>query len=1008
MSLTSIAANQTNTPGNTVASIILSASGDRITDVDIGAIEGIAITASVSTNGSWQYSIDNGTTWTAVGTIAETSALLLRDVDKVRFVPTAASTTSTITFRAWDQTTGVNGTKVNITATGTTTAFSVALETATILVTAANAPPVAVNDSYTTNEDTSLTIAAKGILNNDTDADANPLTSAIVAQGTLGTAVVNSDGSFAYFPNLNATGQDVFTYVANDGLVNSNVATVTITISPTNDAPVLDPSGTMTLPNINEDDTANTGSLVSAIILSAGGDRITDPDSGTALEGIAITSLQSGNGTWQYSVNNGTTWTAIGAVSQSSAILLRASDKVKFLPDTKNQTLGSFTFRAWDQTSGAFGTKVNVTSNGGTTAFSLATETATITVTPVNDAPLLDNTGNMFFTSIVSTNTTSPGNTVAEVIASASLDRITDVDIGAIEGIAVTASTVTAGAWQYSTDNGATWLALGTVSGTSSRLLRANDRMRFVPTGGGTSTITFRAWDQTSGSTGSLVTTATNGTTTAFSTATETASIIVTTQGTLKPITVSALSGNEGSSIPLSATVSSLTASTAYNADIDWGDGTVSNNLPFSTGTGVTSLTITSNHVYADNRTANYTVTVKLRQGTTLVASGTGTATIANVVTSIAAAKVGSNVKVQGAVLNVSTTFDLGTFTDPGFTFASAVTVESFVAQVDWGDSSAVESFTPTWTVGSAGVLTIGALGLRPHTYTTEGEKIVTIRVKDDDSTAYSSATFKVEVSKEVIFVPTDSIIQIDLSAVDSSASFNNELGFFISKDAIGTVGGLSPGAEGYAAAAINHSATHVLLPKDWVKVFKEAPAGSKPTRTYSAFIEAGSYISFFVIQDQTTAFWKANNPENSTATNVAFFATSAANPDGSSHLRSVTQPDGSIKYELEDLLVSATGYDGDFNDLVFQFKLTSLPASNPTKFFVANDGSSSNGSADEVFHYGATGMPVSTSLVNVSSNAKPIGATSNAAGDRLWILDASGSVFLYQLERERLGRYQS
>ena len=37
-------------------------------------------------------------------------------------------------------------------------------------------PPVAVNDAYTTNEDTALTVAAAGVLANDTDADGDPLT----------------------------------------------------------------------------------------------------------------------------------------------------------------------------------------------------------------------------------------------------------------------------------------------------------------------------------------------------------------------------------------------------------------------------------------------------------------------------------------------------------------------------------------------------------------------------------------------------------------------------------------------------------------------------------------------------------------------------------------------------------------------------------------------------------------------------------------------------------------
>ena len=53
-----------------------------------------------------------------------------------------------------------------------------------------------------------------------------------------GGLVLNADGSFTYTPNANFHGSDSFTYQANDGLVGSNVATVSITVTPVNDAPV--------------------------------------------------------------------------------------------------------------------------------------------------------------------------------------------------------------------------------------------------------------------------------------------------------------------------------------------------------------------------------------------------------------------------------------------------------------------------------------------------------------------------------------------------------------------------------------------------------------------------------------------------------------------------------------------------------------------------------------------------------------------------------------------------
>ncbi len=151
-----------------------------------------------------------------------------------------------------------------------------------------------------------------------------------------------------------------------------------------NDAPVLDNTGNMTFTTITEDNTANAGQTVASLILSAGGDRITDVDT-SAVEGIAITATTNGNGTWQYSTNSGGSWTAVGTVSGNSALLLRSTDMLRFVPNGQNATTGDITFRAWDQTSGTFGTKVDVSTNGGTTAFSTATEVASITVTAVND-----------------------------------------------------------------------------------------------------------------------------------------------------------------------------------------------------------------------------------------------------------------------------------------------------------------------------------------------------------------------------------------------------------------------------------------------------------------------------------------------------------------------------------------------------------------------------------------------------------------------------------------------
>src|SRR5439155_1656988 len=111
--------------------------------------------------------------------------------------------------------------------------------TVTITVTPVNDAPVAANDdSYTTPEDTKLTVSAPGVVANDSDLDGDALLSLHDALPIYGTLTLNSDGSLTYMPALNFNGIDSFTYKASDGQAQSDVATVTITVTPVNDAPV--------------------------------------------------------------------------------------------------------------------------------------------------------------------------------------------------------------------------------------------------------------------------------------------------------------------------------------------------------------------------------------------------------------------------------------------------------------------------------------------------------------------------------------------------------------------------------------------------------------------------------------------------------------------------------------------------------------------------------------------------------------------------------------------------
>jgi VCBS repeat-containing protein len=118
-----------------------------------------------------------------------------------------------------------------------------ALDTAnvTVTVTPVNDAPVAAGDSFATDEDTPLVVAAPGVLGNDTDVDLESLTAALVTGPAQGTLTLNADGSFTYTPDAGFSGSDAFTYKAVDGAGGeSAVATVSLTVRPANDAPEVD------------------------------------------------------------------------------------------------------------------------------------------------------------------------------------------------------------------------------------------------------------------------------------------------------------------------------------------------------------------------------------------------------------------------------------------------------------------------------------------------------------------------------------------------------------------------------------------------------------------------------------------------------------------------------------------------------------------------------------------------------------------------------------------------
>lgn len=93
-----------------------------------------------------------------------------------------------------------------------------------------NRPPTAAADSYATPADQTLSVAAPGVLLNDTDLDDDALTAVLVDDVSQGTLNLSANGSFSYSPTAGFEGTDTFTYQANDSAALSSPATVTIRV----------------------------------------------------------------------------------------------------------------------------------------------------------------------------------------------------------------------------------------------------------------------------------------------------------------------------------------------------------------------------------------------------------------------------------------------------------------------------------------------------------------------------------------------------------------------------------------------------------------------------------------------------------------------------------------------------------------------------------------------------------------------------------------------------------
>src|SRR5439155_966458 len=106
------------------------------------------------------------------------------------------------------------------------------ISAANIVIEPLNDAPVAVNDEFAISPGSTSPAPANNVLANDSDIDGDPLVANLVSGPAHGTLTLNPDGTFSYAPQNGFTGDDMFRYQLFDGKANSNVATVTLHVSP--------------------------------------------------------------------------------------------------------------------------------------------------------------------------------------------------------------------------------------------------------------------------------------------------------------------------------------------------------------------------------------------------------------------------------------------------------------------------------------------------------------------------------------------------------------------------------------------------------------------------------------------------------------------------------------------------------------------------------------------------------------------------------------------------------
>jgi len=455
--LTAILEDVTTTSGTAVSEIIPPGS---ITDMD-GAVSSMAVVEVDNSKGLWQYSLNDGSSWINFTNTLEQSvafpeeALLLSGTlegnltNRIRFIPQPNypnenswglnfNGESSFEYKAWDETQLSAGLTLD-TTNPTNVSVSLNSDEATIQVTAVNDDPILLKDgnlierSYiypeVVIEGELYTFDNAGFTVDDFDLGNNQLifnistehgiinftdvdTTRFISGNNSNTVTIVSSVSFInnYLSNFTYqadqyfTGYDTLFVRLNDqgktgiGGGEDILKSIGVLVGNQNYAPVLNTSISHRIRSIYEDDTDNPGTRVDYVVQD---ESITDFNDNTAAQGIAICAVDNRNGIWQYSLDNGFSFTNISDVQgsivelETEALLLDGdltgleSNLVRFIPNLNYTGWAEIDFRAWDKFEFEAGEIVDAGINGGNTSLSAERDEARIYINSLNDSPEL-------------------------------------------------------------------------------------------------------------------------------------------------------------------------------------------------------------------------------------------------------------------------------------------------------------------------------------------------------------------------------------------------------------------------------------------------------------------------------------------------------------------------------------------------------------------------------------------------------------------------------------------